>query len=348
MTTTPRDDAGRSIDRTMAAAILDRLDRGKQPIPGEAAMLRAVLTAEQADGDQAREQRDQAAASLTDLRNDLYRERRAHEEHRRQLAEALGGMDADTPWDGLIRRATQVLAGRHRAFDMAQEIEADRDRLAAELREVRDELEGETKRAEKAERAVNLLADAERNRQAAEIGLTELRKQLDLAEISARANKTAITEITERAEQAEATITRVRAVLRPRDEDDVTEWQRGHRACSIVALNALDHEQPATEPEPGHACGNCEGIDSEDCPNNPHRPAPRPHPIVQCSRTATHPTHLHLVNRHAHRCPGLTVDDRIEKPAAPDGAALWAVIKPHALDDLPWWDTVRHRLGNTP
>lgn len=52
----PRDDAGRTIDRTMAAAVLDRLDRGKTPIPGEVAVLRAVLAAEQDDADQAREQ----------------------------------------------------------------------------------------------------------------------------------------------------------------------------------------------------------------------------------------------------------------------------------------------------
>lgn len=64
-----------------------------------------------------------------------YHERAAHEAHRHQLAAALGGLDEATPWDGLIRRAGQILAGRHRAVDKAAEIEADRNRLAAELRD---------------------------------------------------------------------------------------------------------------------------------------------------------------------------------------------------------------------
>lgn len=42
-----------------------------------------------------------------------------------------------------------------------------------------------------------------------------------------------------RAEQAEAAIERVRAALHVADEDDVTDWQRGYRACSRHALAAL-------------------------------------------------------------------------------------------------------------
>jgi hypothetical protein len=58
-----------------------------------------------------------------------------------------------------------------------------------------------------------------------------------------------------RAEQAEAAIERTLAAVRVVDRDDVTDWQRGYRACSTMARAALT-EQPApaatqaTEPTP--------------------------------------------------------------------------------------------------
>jgi hypothetical protein len=70
VTTTPRDTAGRDIDRRMAAAVLDRLDRGKQPIPGEAAVLRACFAAELADAEQARAQLAEALGLIADALGD--------------------------------------------------------------------------------------------------------------------------------------------------------------------------------------------------------------------------------------------------------------------------------------
>lgn len=60
----------------------------------------------------------------------------------------------------------------------------------------------------------------------------------------------------ERVEQAEAAIERVRAAVHIADDEDVTDWQRGYRACAIVATQALDEptlvaQQPATEARPG-------------------------------------------------------------------------------------------------
>lgn len=44
-----------------------------------------------------------------------------------------------------------------------------------------------------------------------------------------------------RAEQAEAAVVRVREAAHIADADDVTDWQRGYRACSERLLAALDH-----------------------------------------------------------------------------------------------------------
>jgi hypothetical protein len=137
--------AGREQRRRTTANILARIDRAKHIQEDEAALLRTLVTAEQADADQACEQlanaraaladvlgavpdlsdddliacvrdilaqRDQAGASLTDLRNDLYRERRAHEEHRLAIAKALGkrGGPGTVPqtWDLLIEHVADT------------------------------------------------------------------------------------------------------------------------------------------------------------------------------------------------------------------------------------------------
>jgi hypothetical protein len=105
--------AGREQRRRATANILARIDRSKRILEDEATLLRTLVTAEQADGDQACEQRDQAAASLTDLRNDLYAERRAHEEHRRSLA-VLQGLHPDADWLNVTAAVTSVLSARDR------------------------------------------------------------------------------------------------------------------------------------------------------------------------------------------------------------------------------------------
>ena len=64
-------------------------------------------------------------------------ERAAHEEHRRQLADALG-WDDPAQWPRLIRAAEQIFAGRRTWREKAEEIEADRNRLADEVTALRE------------------------------------------------------------------------------------------------------------------------------------------------------------------------------------------------------------------
>lgn len=81
-----------------------------------------------------------------------------------------------------------------------------------------------------------------------------------------------------RAERAKAAIARVRAAVHVADDEDITDWQRGYRACAVNAIHALDEPTPApdteatqaTEPEQ-HACDNCEGQDPDTCLMNPDR-----------------------------------------------------------------------------
>jgi hypothetical protein len=57
--------------------------------------------------------------------------------------------------------------------------------------------------------------------------------------------------------RAEAAIASVRAAVHIADDEDVTDWQRGYRACAVNALAALDQPAPgraateATEPHTG-------------------------------------------------------------------------------------------------
>jgi hypothetical protein len=57
-----------------------------------------------------------------------------------------------------------------------------------------------------------------------------------------------------RAEQAEAAVERARTAVHIADDEDVTDWQRGYRACSVRALGALG-EQPG--PAATDAAGQC-------------------------------------------------------------------------------------------
>lgn len=70
--TTP--DADRQARRDAIRDLITRVGRGRAG-PDIATLLAGHLETEQADADQARAQRDTAAASLADLRNDLYAER---------------------------------------------------------------------------------------------------------------------------------------------------------------------------------------------------------------------------------------------------------------------------------
>jgi hypothetical protein len=124
VTTTPGTD--RQAHRDALRDLITRVGRGRAGAD-IATLLTSHLNAEFADADQARAQRDTAAASLTDLRNDLYAERAAHEEHRRSLA-ALHGLHPDADWLNVTAAVTSTLGSR------------DRDhRFLTEARRLRDE-----------------------------------------------------------------------------------------------------------------------------------------------------------------------------------------------------------------
>ena len=76
---------------------------------------------------------------------------------------------------------------------------------------------------------------------------TELRRYTDRDSAEATAAS-----YTHRAHQAEAAIARVRAVIHVADTEDVTDWQRGFRACSVVALGALAEPAVAAAEAAGH------------------------------------------------------------------------------------------------
>lgn len=81
-----------------------------------------------------------AARDIAKLREDnqqrFEQAERAHEAHRGDLANALGTIDG-LDWPSLLRRAEQVVTARITWKNTAAEIEADRDRLAAELTDAR-------------------------------------------------------------------------------------------------------------------------------------------------------------------------------------------------------------------
>lgn len=72
----------------------------------------------------------------------------------------------------------------------------------------------------------------------------ELRRRIATLEHVAAGNKRHVQLIVPDLERAEAAITRVRAVVHVADDEDVTDWQRGFRACSVVTLAALDKPAP--------------------------------------------------------------------------------------------------------
>lgn len=85
--------------------------------------------------------------------------------------------------------------------------------------------------------------------------LDELYNDLDrYEEVQGEMNERAI-DLTRHAARAEAAIARVRAVVHVADDEDVTDWQRGFRACSVVTLAALD--EPAPGPAATQATDGC-------------------------------------------------------------------------------------------
>jgi hypothetical protein len=187
MTTTP--DTDRQARREQLTVLLDRMRRSVL-LPSERDLLSAQVAAEVVDGDQAREQLAEA---------DRVAERTAtrHGHHHHALADALD-WDRSIEWQKLLAEVAQ----RTRDLSTARrgEAEAVRARKAAEQQAeamtaamestaadalahggCHRKLMAQCQRAEKAERAVNLLADAERNRQAADVKLTAVRQAVALA-----------------------------------------------------------------------------------------------------------------------------------------------------------------------
>ncbi len=134
-------------------------------------------------------------------RQALAAERAAHEEHRHAMAAALGNPEA-VQWPRLIRAAEQIAAGRRTWREKAEEIEADRDRLAAQLTAARAENDG--------------WAEAMRN--------------------SDRLTTQQLGETRARADTAEAALARLRALLPGNPGDD--KWTDSVHAASVRA--ALD------------------------------------------------------------------------------------------------------------
>jgi hypothetical protein len=231
-------------------------------------------------------------------------ERAAHEEHRRQLADALGGMDPATPWDSLIRRAAQVLAGRHRAVDTAQEIEADRDRLAEQLRRAAGRLADAEARAEQAEELLSIahqtsntserlraLAATERDQLAAELRNARYetegeRRRADRAEATVRDYENRIAWETtcgeharlldscraadERATRAEIDATRAEVTI-ARVRDAVVQWRGWNPTENAWAIRDIERALSG-DPDP----------QPQDPPHDKEQPDTEPSPRCVC------------------------------------------------------------------
>jgi hypothetical protein len=93
---------------------------------------------------------------------------------------------------------------------------------------------------------------------------------------------------TVRAARAEAAITHVLTAIHIADDEDVTDWQRGYRACAVNARRALDQPTPAAEAtqatQPREHCGHLR---------------PRFFPSSKTTECVLHPGH-----------PGSHADDR--------------------------------------
>jgi hypothetical protein len=203
-------------------------------LPSERDLLATHVEEALRDGDQARAQRDTAAASLADLRNDLYAERRAHEQHRLALSKALS-LGTSAPWDAITERAQTVQAAAERAEA------AERNARRAEKR--CEDLRGESlRRGKEVVERNERIAQLERRAERAEADLKRVHEQRK--ELAAERYRFAL-----RAERAEATLTRVRNM--PRLCGDCQINLRAFLDAEQQApAGALGDPQPATEPEP--------------------------------------------------------------------------------------------------
>lgn len=339
MTTTP--DTDRQARRTTVTVLLARVSARKVLTGVEAEELRNHITAEQADGDQAREQlAGQLAIAETN--------RAEAEALRVTLADALGHPTGRT-WAELIGAArilrTDVLGStRHRAETAEQaardarqgETEAIRARKAAEEaaaearatefeRAVRDDarhaelsdaLGFQAQRGMlawpalvKAVRTLQTLKDDHRTRADQQAELLEIAEQAGNRAETLRAEVVADNErlrarasrAEQRAERAEATLTAVREAAYKLADGTFA----GARASCLV-LDALGAPQPATA-DVDPVCG-CGAAECEICTPMRHLTAP-------------------------------------EQPAALDGAALWAAIRDHAARDHQFWDQLNRHYG---
>lgn len=309
-------------------------------------------------------------------------ERAAHEEHRRDLANALGLADAGT-WPDMIGqvRVTRQLAADAVGLPAGSLWGAIVDRAAAFraaameradlLTEARDALEAAGQTGAHGDDSpaitpaiVALAADvkllrgnsevdrreASRRREtlAGALGLDtdagwdaitgrarQVAADLDAARAGdvpwIRAHREDLEDAKKHAKEAEATIARVRdAVTRVRDA--VTDWQRGHRACSIIVLDALDGEHPDADSEPATGCEHrswtrtqLPGMDDlgirgprvcDDCGVWIDRPTPQPEqpaePETDCPGHETSP------NACTCTCEGCRHNCAAHQPAAPD------------------------------
>ncbi|BBB01053.1 hypothetical protein RVR_8290 [Actinacidiphila reveromycinica] len=216
----------------------------------------------------------------------LAAERAAHEEHRRQLAAALGADATTADWPYLLGRATEIRDGRDRADTectrLAGEAE-EHQRQLAEARAAQARYEEETvgrfnkqatedrRRAEQAEATVR---DYE-NRITWETTCGEHARLLDSCRVADEAR-----------ERAEAALTRVRELRAQADREDPASW-----GPTWAALNAaLDGDRLAEVPCT-HRCGcghdqqdhttsgYCNACGVSDCPNDGHYPSDCPKEI---------------------------------------------------------------------
>lgn len=285
MTTTPDTDRQARRDKIRRMARLSLTPAGCEAL---SAAVEAEFTDGDQAREQLAAARAGDAPWIKAYREDLTAEHDTHEQHRTALAAALYCPE-DIQWGRLISAAKQTAAGRRTWRDKAHEMEADAVQARqgeAEAVRAREAAEAERDASNRfaeasGTRAYRADAEARRNRDAwrnarrraalmtaevtrrapltgeyaarartAEIGLTELRKQLDLAEISARANKTAITEITERAERAEAEQDEARHALKLWIRAAGQERERAERAeATLTAVRtavaaAIEHANP--------------------------------------------------------------------------------------------------------
>lgn len=80
--------------------------------------------------------------------------------------------------------------------------------------------------------------------------LDALYRRIETLEHVAAGNKRHVQLIVPELERAEAAVARIRAAVHIADDQDVTDWQRGYRACAERAIAALDQPAPIPAPAP--------------------------------------------------------------------------------------------------